>query len=234
MSFVYELNANTLPQEGSSDDAPEVHVPLDVYKEALVPWKRALFLKLLGKSISMKVLKSRVESLWNLQWGCELVDLEGGFFVVSFQSSDDYRYVLENGLCIILGHYLTVSKWRPFFDPLAADIPSTRIWIRFPNVPIECLNQNILLALGNSVEKAIRVDTTSKEAICGRYARVCVELQLDKPLTPILTLYGQQFMVEYEGLHQIKRGKYGHRVEGCSWEPNPKDGPTGGQPEISL
>lgn len=66
MSFVYELNANTLPQKGSSDDAPEVHVPLDVYKEALVPWKRALFLKLMGKSISMKVLKSRVESLWNL------------------------------------------------------------------------------------------------------------------------------------------------------------------------
>lgn len=112
------------------------------------------------------------------------------FFVVRFRSSDDYRYVLENGPCIILGHYLTVFKWRPFFDPLAADIPSTMIWIRFPNVPIECLNQNILLALGNSVGKAIRVDTTSKEAIRGRYARVCVELQLDKPLTPILTLYG--------------------------------------------
>lgn len=51
-----------------------------MYKDALVPWKGALFFKLLGKSISLKVLKSRVESLWNLQWDCELVDLEGGFF----------------------------------------------------------------------------------------------------------------------------------------------------------
>lgn len=97
LSFIYNLNTESTPTEDHLADDRDFNVPNEIYKEALIPWKRVVFLKLLGKNISLKVLKSRLESLWNLRWGCELVDLEGGFFVARFRCPEDYRYVLENG-----------------------------------------------------------------------------------------------------------------------------------------
>lgn len=58
-----------------------MRIPEKDYQKTWKPWKRGLILKLLGKSISLRTLKSRVEPLWHLEWGCDIVDLEEGFFV---------------------------------------------------------------------------------------------------------------------------------------------------------
>lgn len=76
---------------------PVVHIPFEEYKESLKPWKKALIIKLLGKKLSFRVMRQRLDSLWHLQWGCQLIDLEEDFFIVRFYSPEDYRYVLDNG-----------------------------------------------------------------------------------------------------------------------------------------
>lgn len=47
----------------------------------------------------------------------------------------------------------------------------------------------------------------------GRYARVCVEIDLEVPLVPEIKALGFTQRVEYESLHLICFGcdKYGHR-----------------------
>lgn len=79
-----------------------VNIPFDVYKESWMPWKRALIIKLVGKKVRLKVMKQRLDSLWNLKWGCEFIDLKEDFFIVRFYSNEDYHYVLDNGPWIIL------------------------------------------------------------------------------------------------------------------------------------
>lgn len=51
--------------------------------------------------------------IWNLNQGCEIIDMEEGYYVIRFYSKEDYQHVLENGPWLIQGHYLTVMKWRP-------------------------------------------------------------------------------------------------------------------------
>lgn len=62
------------------------------------------------------------------------------------------------------------------------------------------------------------MDHTTQDVLRGKYAKVCVEVQLNRPLTPTISLAGKHFTIEYEGLHQIcfSCGKYGHRKEGCT------------------
>ncbi|KAL3534260.1 hypothetical protein ACH5RR_002721 [Cinchona calisaya] len=51
----------------------------------------------------------------------------------------------------------------------------------------------------------------------GKYARVCVEIDLNKPLVPFIWVGDVLQSMEYEGLHQIcfECGEYGHRQDVC-------------------
>lgn len=60
-----------------------------------------------------------------------------------------------------------------------------------------------LLGIVNGVRKAVKVDTITAEMIKARYTRVCVELNLNGPLPPIVLIWRRKQPIEYEGLHHI-------------------------------
>lgn len=51
----------------------------------------------------------------------------------------------------------------------------------------------------------------------GQYARINVEIDLDKPLKSFIMIRGHKLFLEYEGLHLIcfHCGRYGHKVGQC-------------------
>lgn len=120
---------------------PVIDFSLEECQQLWRPWRKALILKLLGKTVSFRILEQRTKDLWKLEWGCELIDLEKGFYVARFYSEADYIRVLEGGPWIIMGHYLTVMKWKPNFRPSLATITSTLVWICLPEVPLEYFNE---------------------------------------------------------------------------------------------
>ena len=50
-----------------------------------------------------------------------------------------------------------------------------------------------------------------------KFARICVELDLDKPLQPKAIVREYLLNMQYEGLHVVcfKCGRYGHRERDC-------------------
>lgn len=50
-----------------------------------------------------------------------------------------------------------------------------------------------------------------------KFARICVEVDLQKVLVPTFELYGRVYKVEYEGIQMICShcGRYGHRQDTC-------------------
>lgn len=162
-------------------------------------------------------MQQRTTTLWNLEKGHELIDLEGGYFVVRFFTRADYLHVLEGGPWIILGHYLIVMCWRPNFRPSRQQISTTLIWVQLRELPREVFDEESLADMGEIVGRTVKVDPISVEAYTDRYARVCVEIDLGKPLLPSITFLGESQLVGYEGLHLIcfACGKYGHKCESC-------------------
>ncbi|KAL0297835.1 UNVERIFIED_CONTAM: hypothetical protein Scaly_3081800 [Sesamum calycinum] len=80
-------------------------------------------------------------------------------------------------------------------------------------MPVEFFQEELLMRIGNRIGRAVKVMKTTMAASRGRYARVCVEVDLTKPLVSMITLLGFAQAVEYEGLHQIcfDCGKYGQK-----------------------
>ncbi|WOL10078.1 DNA-directed primase/polymerase protein isoform X6 [Canna indica] len=66
------------------------------------------------------------------------------------------------------------------------------VWIQMPGLPLKFLNQKILLQLAAVIGKPVKIDDFTLSGTRGKYARVCVLLDLKKPIE-------QGFWVEAKG-----------------------------------
>uniref|UniRef100_A0A5K1DET1 CCHC-type domain-containing protein n=1 Tax=Nymphaea colorata TaxID=210225 RepID=A0A5K1DET1_9MAGN len=182
------------------------------------PWRNALIIKLLGKVLGYKALSSRIKKLWVLQGNYRIVDLGMDYFLIKFEKMEDYKHVLDGGPWVVCGHYLTVRQWTSNFSPSSDKIANLIAWIRFPELPLEYYHSMALRRIAAMVGWVVRLDDTTANVMRGSFARVCVELDLSKPLRPSLWLGKFRQRVEYEGLQLIcfHCGRFGHKKEDCS------------------
>ncbi|CAN1132069.1 hypothetical protein LINPERHAP2_LOCUS6782 [Linum perenne] len=71
--------------------------------------------------------------------------------------------------------------------------------------------------IGNSIGRTVRLDLATAEGSRGRYARVCVEIDVTKPLLGKFMIEDKVYKVEYESLENVcfDCGFYGHKREHC-------------------
>ncbi|KAJ1385448.1 Zinc finger, CCHC-type [Sesbania bispinosa] len=101
------------------------------------------------------------------------------------------------------------------------------VFIRILGLPMEYYDRTILWRIGNSLGKIVKVDSNtlkSKEGSWGKmttqwgkFAHVCIEIDLQKVLVSKFQLHGRTYNIEYEGLYLLcfDCGRYGHRKENC-------------------
>lgn len=146
-----------------------------------------------------------------------MVDLEEVHFLFNFDNKEDYHHVLTGGPWIIMNHYLTVRKSKPNFNPEESKEATTPLWIRLPRLPIEWFDENTLFQIGSKVGKPLKTEFNSASSTRGKYARICIEVDLAKPLIPSYKLEGRKYRFEYEFLpfFVFYCGGVGHRKDYC-------------------
>jgi hypothetical protein len=79
-------------------------------------------------------------------------------------------------------------------------------------------DESFLLALASTIGTPVRVDTNTLNVERGRFARICVEIDLTKPVVGKVWINGHWYKVQYEGLHIICAacGCYGHVTRNCT------------------
>lgn len=93
-------------------------------------------------------------------------------------------------------------------------------------MPLEYYDLSILSKIGDAIGKTIKIDNTTGYALRGRYARLCVELDLTKPLIPKVRVGKRWYPVEYEGLGMLcfHCGRFGHSEHGCGIKKGQEEG----------
>ncbi|CAN1726173.1 hypothetical protein LINPERHAP1_LOCUS397 [Linum perenne] len=79
--------------------------------------------------------------------------------------------------------------------------------------------------IGNHIGRTVRLDLATSEGARARYARVCIEVDISKPLLGKYMIEDRTYLVEYESLENICHhcGLYGHIIDGCSKLSAPQD-----------
>lgn len=118
---------------------------------------------------------------------------------------------------MIGGHYLVIQQWQP--DLFANDkiIDRMTVWIRIKSLALEYMNTAFLRKFGNEMGNLFKIDMNTADQARDRFARLCVEIDLNKPLKTYLRKKNRWFKLEYEGLSMVcsDYGRCGHTREGC-------------------
>ena len=81
-----------------------------------------------------------------------------------------------------------IRPWEPDFKPALASVSSIAVWVRLNELPIEYYNVEALQIIGNAIGKVLRVDTFTASETRGRFARICVQVDVEKPLATAIMI----------------------------------------------
>ncbi|XP_020238357.1 uncharacterized protein LOC109817506 [Cajanus cajan] len=228
--------AMTLEFEGGDRLLPKFSIAAPTLKQLCEPWEQCLVIKLLGRDVGFLTLRDRLPALWKVQGGLELLDVSNGYFMVKFDLEADRERVMHGGPWMLFDHYLIVRPWSPEFVASATKVDSTLVWIRFPGLGVMFYDESVLLTIASAIGKPIKVDLNTLNMTRGRFARVCVEINLNEPVVGRFFLNGVWYNVEYEGLHLLcsSCGCYGHVLRNCPHATRPEPTAHGvGEQEVT-
>lgn len=204
-------------KEEDKDYCPLICLTKEEKKSLRDRWRQSLIVKLWGRKIGYNFLQKKLQSMWRPKAFMDLVALENDYFLVRFHSKQDFEFARDQGPWSILDHYLVVKEQSPDFDPTTNKTEKLIVWVRIPCLPIEYFDYDFLKKVGEKIGKPIRADHNTGMAARGRYARICVEVDITKPLLTMFKLKRRVRHIEYEGLHLVcfECGIVGHKKEDC-------------------
>ncbi len=204
-------------EDNMDDDIPVILLSKAEKEQINAPWRSALIIKVFGKSIGFKYMDFKIRSLWKPLGDMQCIDLGNDFFLIRFTLEEDYWKVVNGGPWFINQQFLTIRRWSPGFRPSEAKISTTAVWACLPELPIELYDTNILRRIGNQLGSLLKVDARTMDNERGRFARLCVQIDLEQPLIPKVRIGNMIQKIQYEGISAIcfECGRVGHRLDTC-------------------
>lgn len=203
--------------EEDDHECPVVKLSKEEKIQLRKPWRQSLIVKVLGRRVGYTYLVKRLHTIWHPKAKMELVALDEDYFLVKFNSVIDFEYAKYGGPWMVLDHYVIVQEWRPNFDPKTDKTERVLVWVRFPDLPVEYFDCDFLMKLGKMIGEPKNIDEATSLVSRGRFARMCIEVDITTPLLSKYKLRRRMRKIEYKGIHLIcfKCGTYGHREDNC-------------------
>lgn len=95
------------------------------------------------------------------------------------------------------------KPWEPYFKASEANLSSIVVWVKFPELPIEFYDLEVLKEIGCVIGPLLRIDSYTATGSRGSYARLCIQLDRNKPLITSLKVGRLVQQVMYEGLSSL-------------------------------
>jgi len=111
--------------------------------------------------------------------------------------------------------------WIPFFDPYNSQITKVVQWVKIPRLPGEFWETDHLCEILQHVDQVVRIDQNTLLRLKGKFAGVCVNIDITKPLPGSLTVNKVdgclRVPIIYEGLHEVCPlcGAKSHQLQYC-------------------
>lgn len=185
--------------------------------------------KIWGDPVPLPAIIQKTKKDWVFVKGhIDYIDAGNYWILLRFANAKDRYLVYDQRPWHVNGFNFVIQNWTPFFDPYSTEITSIDQWVRVPRLPWEFWDQASLSTLLHQVGPVIRVDQNTLLRLKGKFARVCVHIDITRPLPGSLTITRQDRSMRvpliYEGLHEVCPlcGGESHQLESCPKLPSQK------------
>jgi len=160
----------------------------------------------LFKTLQAKAVICRFNGFWpkshdlhcwifqNWTTNCQILLCTKGFFIVQFESLEEYQKVLLQGPWFWGRAGLFITPWFPEFDANTMVVTKMPVWVRLPNLPLPYWHHLVLEDIGNLLGRFIKSDKERQDKGLFTYARICVEIDLSKGLPDRIHLKHESFI----------------------------------------
>ena len=103
-------NEDTQPgtEEERTDETWEIQLTPELKNQLEDPWKTSVIIKLMGRPMGYRALKTRLAGIWRPIGTMHLIDLGYGFFIMPFDVLKYYQHALMDGPWFEGDNYLHV------------------------------------------------------------------------------------------------------------------------------
>ncbi|KAJ0984231.1 hypothetical protein J5N97_002587 [Dioscorea zingiberensis] len=195
-----------------------------------------VFGKFLGRAPPLGVAREALTRLWGHLGEFSVADMLNGFFLIRYSTSEMMETILTEGPWTVNGMVLHIIRWRPHFQASFEKLTSAILWVQLYNLSPEYWEMEHLKTVAAKIGKVIKVDETTFLQDRAKFARVCIEIDLNQPLKKGVWVNSEEpvnsqcfVSILYEKLPVFcyKCGVVEHGADGC------KQGDTGGQSEVA-
>lgn len=184
-------------------------------------WKSCIVGYVAGKFPGFKACNNIIANTWCCE--ASLTIHESGWLVYRFNNVNDKLEVLSNGPYLVYDRPLMLKPMPEYFDFAPDEMTKVPIWVKFPNLPLECWSTKCLSKIASMLGKPIQSDKLTASMSRLFFARVLIELDLLVVLPSsinILLLNGATLVqpVVYETMPKFCKfcKILGHTTEACS------------------
>jgi hypothetical protein len=159
--------------------------------------------------------------VWRTMKGVIFKKLDDNIWLFEFEEVDDMRRVLDGQPWSFDRQILVLTEFDGKTPPAHMAFKHSPFWVQIHDMPLLCMTKGIAMKIGNSMGWLEEVDLAGDGAGWGRCLRICVEIDLTKPLERgrALRLDGKSYWVsfKYEKLPMFcfECGRLVHGEKGC-------------------
>ncbi|KAL9240803.1 hypothetical protein vseg_014981 [Gypsophila vaccaria] len=190
-------------------------------EEEIEYWKQAVVCFILGANPPWDVIEGFIRRIWTKYNIDKISFLPQGIFLVRFKTMEMKEKVLNSGHYLFDSKPLIFKEWSKDMEMKKTEVLSVLTWVQFHQLPLKFWGKSLPNIMG-LVGKYIKSDSVTEQKTKLGYARVMVEVKVDKHLPDQVSFkdeVGQivKIEVEYEwkpitcGICQ----KIGHSTNQC-------------------
>ncbi|XP_039121436.1 uncharacterized protein LOC120258150 [Dioscorea cayenensis subsp. rotundata] len=142
----------------------------------------SLFGKFLGKAPPLEVVRKSLTEIWRGMGPFSVSDMSNGFYLIHCEKPEMVESLMWEGPWTISGMVLQLTPWKDHFQPTFEKLDLAAVWVQLHHLPIEYWSGEVLELIGDSFGRLLKVDEHTEKLTRTKFARICVEIDLSKPL----------------------------------------------------
>lgn len=183
--------------------------------------ENTLIMKFSAGMPNLYEIRSHIHSEWNLERPPAVGVIDKRHITLHMASSSDTKRALARTKNKINTSMFRLFRWTPDFE-VGRDSALAAVWVKMFNLPLHYYNDASLHRLGSILGTVLRIHPSTHGLTQQSYAKICIELDVSKPLIDKLWIgtskeYGWEITLEYEGNHAYCDycGLLGHTLGLC-------------------